>query len=642
LGTAGHIDHGKSSLVLALTGIDPDRLKEEKQRGITIELGFAELSLGDLQVGIVDVPGHERFVRTMVAGATGIDLVVLVIAADEGVMPQTREHLDICSLLEVKKGLVAISKIDLVEPEWLELVREDIAIALHDSFLEGAALVPLSVRTGEGLDELLKQIQALSLEIPGKASDGITRLPIDRVFEQKGFGPVITGTMISGTLRDGDQVNLLPGDATGRVRGLQIHGRLASEALAGQRTAVNLQGIELQQIHRGQVIVQAGTLEATKYFDAEIRLLEHLPKPIRHQAPMLLHTGTVQIPCRIFMHNRTALHPGESALVRVFMQDATALLSEDRFILRGFQRFEGHGTTIGGGVVIDPFPAIRRRGMAYMTRLEQLRYAELEERISILVEDAGSQGVGQAELCQRTGFALKKLERIIARQLSQGDLISYEKEPPRYVHKQTMLQLAQQIEDRLRAYHAERPLEEGMSRESLREQAQINSLKLFTLLIQRMEKEERIVQDRDLLRLAGHRVRFAQEEADLQDAILEIYRKAGLTPPRARDLPELLNASNDELRPLLDLMVRRRQIVRIQDDLFFASENIDEIRQKLIDFLITKQTIDAQQFKQLTGASRKFAIPLAEYFDREKITLRIGDIRKLRPSALSANSEGVA
>lgn len=630
LGTAGHIDHGKSSLVLALTGVHPDRLKEEKKRGITIELGFAELNLGDVQVGIVDVPGHERFVRTMVAGATGIDIVVLVIAADEGVMPQTREHLDICSLLGIKHGLVVLSKVDTVEEDWLELVKEDVAGTMEGTFLEGAPILGVSSVTGEGLDDLRGELTRLGKQVDSKAADGLMRLPADRVFEMRGFGPVITGTLVSGSLEEGDAVKLLPGGLTGRIRGLQVHGQPRQEAMAGQRTAVNIQGIELEEIHRGQVLVHDKELDETSMFDAKIQWLSHLPKPLKHRAPLLLHTGTVQIPCRIFIHNREPLLPGESTWVRVRLQEPTVLLPGDRLILRGFQRLEGHGTTVGGGVVMDPFPVWRRRDPELASRLARLEEGELEDNLELLTEDAGFSGISLSQLSQRVGRTQKRLDKTVKRLLSKGSMLMFEREPPRYIHREAMNQLADAMEERLKKYHEEAPMEEGMPREALREQLRIDSLKLYNLLLQRLLKANMIAQENERIRLATHKVRFAEQEAALQAEIQHVYQEGRFTPPRARDLPELLNASMEDIQPILDLLTRRQLLIRVVEDLFFDMEVFEGLKESVIQFLLEHETINAQQFKQLTGASRKFTIPLAEYFDREKVTVRTGDVRKLR------------
>ncbi len=630
LGTAGHIDHGKSSLVLALTGVDPDRLKEEKQRGITIELGFAELNLGDLQVGVVDVPGHEKFVRMMVAGATGIDLVVLVIAADEGVMPQTREHLAICSLLGVKQGLIAISKVDLVEPDWLELVEDDILGVVEGSFLEDAPILKVSATEGTGLEELKQELIRLGNSTESKAVEGLMRLPVDRVFEMRGFGPVVTGTLVSGTLQRDEQVTLLPGHHNGRVRGLQVHGSATEEALAGQRTAVNIQGVDLEHIHRGQVVVHTDALDETSMFDAKIQWLSHMPKPLKHRAPLLLHTGTVQVPCRVLIHNREPLQPGESTYVRIQIQEPTVLLPSDRIVLRGFQRLEGHGTTVGGGVVLDPFPVWRRKDPGLADRLARLEEGELDDHIALLTEDAGPAGLSLSQLSQRTGFTQRRLQKSLQLLLSRTTLVMYEKEPPRYIHKVALDHLAQALQDRLTTYHEEFPLEEGMPREALREQLRIESLKLFSQLLQRLTKDELIAQENERVRLASHKVRFAEQEAAMQEGILTLYVESEFQPPRARDLSEHIEGDPEDIQSILELLTRQRQLIRVHDDLFFHAEALLRLKDAVIKHLLENETIDAQQFKSFTGASRKFTIPLAEYFDKEKITVRSGDVRKLR------------
>ncbi|WP_242372856.1 selenocysteine-specific translation elongation factor, partial [Anaeromyxobacter sp. SG26] len=375
VGTAGHIDHGKSSLVRALTGIDPDRLREEKRRGITIELGFAHLALPDGTVaGVVDVPGHERFVRAMAAGAGGIDLVVLVVAADEGVMPQTREHLDICRLLGVPRGLVAVTKSDLLPglgADWLPLLEQDIREATKGTFLEGAAVLPVSSTTGEGLDELRAEIARLAGEVTERPADGPVFLPIDRAFSMKGFGTVVTGTLLSGQIAEGDEAALLPspqGAPALRVRSVQVHGKAAPRALAGQRTAVNLPGIEPTAVARGQALVHAGVVPPSSILDAEVTLLAAAPRPLKHRAKLLLHVGTAQVPAAVALLDRAELRPGETAFAQLRLGAPVAALPGQRFILRGFAVLEGRGKTVGGGRVLAVAAPRRRRGRPEATR----------------------------------------------------------------------------------------------------------------------------------------------------------------------------------------------------------------------------------------------------------------------------------
>ncbi len=634
LGTAGHIDHGKSALVRALTGTDPDRLAEEKRRGITIELGFAELALGNYHFGIVDVPGHEKFVRMMVAGATGIDLVMLVIAADEGVMPQTREHLDICTLLGIKHGFIALTKVDLVDEDWLELVKEDIRASLRGSFLEEAELVPVSSKTGEGLERLKRVLIKLAEETSSKERRGLARLPIDRVFEQKGFGPVVTGTLGAGLLKVGDSISLLPDGFEGRIRGLQVHGKPVEEAVAGQRTAVNIQGIDLHDIHRGQVLIKGQSLKPTQEVTAKVRLLKHLPKPIKHRAPMLMHAGTVQIPCRIWLYEEKNLPPATEAYARFLLEQPTILLPGDSFILRGFQRFEGYGTTIGGGTILDPFPPRRKRGPRYLKRLAVLDEGEPIDVITLLAEEAATQGISREQLQQQVNITEKELQRLISKLLNQGILIQFERDPIRYIHKSNLEFLFQQLEEKLSTYHAEHPLDEGMGREELREQLSINSPKLFNILLQRMEKKGILVISKEYVKLATHRVRLKELEEKVEKKLIALYEEAGLTPPRARDLPKLTGFNGEDITPVLELLARRGTLVRIVEDLYFSKRAIDALQEQLVAFLLENRTIDAQNFKKLTQASRKFTIPLAEYFDKQKITHRVGDSRQLRKDFL--------
>lgn len=629
LGTAGHIDHGKSSLVKVLTGVDPDRLSEEKRRGITIELGFAELTVGDLSFGVVDVPGHERFVRTMVAGATGIDVVMLVVAADAGVMPQTREHLAICSLLGIQSGLVVITKSDLADEELLELLEEDVRLALDETFLQDAPILFVSSHTSEGIDALKQALVEVGKEAQAKAERALMRLPVDRVFEQRGFGPVITGTLASGRLQEGDAVTLLPEEHKGRVRGIQNHSNKVSEAIAGMRTAVNLQGIPLENIHRGQVVVHTDALRPTDAFDARIQMLPHLPKPLKHRAPLLLHVGTVQTPCRLLLHERAPVAPGGEALARILPEQPVVLLPEDRFILRGFQRLEQHGTTFGGGVVLDPFPTQRRKDPGILARLALLEEGSLEENIPILVEDAGQEGIDLAQLSQRVGETGKTLDKALSKCLSQGQVIRYEREPARLIHAGQLQALEQRTLSLLAAYHEAHPLEEGMSRESLRAQLQLRSMRLYHVLLERLQKAESVVAASEFVRLASHRVRVAEEEEALRQQLLQVYLTQALTPPRARDLPAMLDQDEEDVQAMMELLVRQEHIVRVRDDLYFSTEVLEQLKRDVVAFLEEHDEMSAQDFKGITGASRKFSIPLAEYLDQLKLTIRAGEVRKL-------------
>src|SRR5512138_894939 len=453
LGTAGHIDHGKTSLVKALTGVDTDRLREEKRRGITIELGFAHLALPDGSVaGVVDVPGHERFVRSMAAGAGGIDLVVLVIAADEGVMPQTREHLDICRLLGVPRGLVAVTKSDLLPglgAGWLPLLEQDVREVTRGTFLEGAPIVPVSSATREGLDRLVAELAALAAEVAERPADGPAFLPIDRAFSLKGFGTVVTGTLLSGELREGDEVALLPAShAVGalRVRSLQVHGAGTPRALAGQRTAVNLPGVEPAAIRRGQVLVHPGVVPASAVLDAELTLLAAAPKPLRHRAKLLLHVGTAQVPATVALLDRGELAPGGTAFGQLRLGAPAAALPGQRFILRGFAALEGRGKTVGGGRILAVAAPRRRRGRPETTaRLDVLARGDPDARVEAVLELSGPAGLSLDALVGRTALSPRAVQGALDRLGARGGAVLFDRERRSYVAGAVAAELSRRL-----------------------------------------------------------------------------------------------------------------------------------------------------------------------------------------------------
>ncbi|HYG67480.1 MAG TPA: selenocysteine-specific translation elongation factor, partial [Anaeromyxobacteraceae bacterium] len=476
LGTAGHIDHGKTSLVRALTGIDTDRLREEKRRGITIELGFAHLALPDGTVaGVVDVPGHERFVRAMAAGAGGIDLVVLVIAADEGVMPQTREHLDICRLLGVPRGLVAVTKSDLLPTlgaDWLPLLEGDVREATKGTFLEGAPIVPVSATTGEGVPELVKAIAAIAREVPERSPDGPLLLPIDRAFSMKGFGTVVTGTLLSGSVAPDDAVALAPpspGVDALRVRSVQVHGAPTPRALAGQRTAVNLPGVEPAAIRRGQALVHAGVVHPAHLLDVELSLLAAAPKPLRHRAKLLLHVGTAQVAATVALLDRPELQPGETAFAQLRLAETVAALPGQRFILRGFTVLEGRGKTVAGGRVLAVSPPKRRRGRP--ENLEHLRVlagGDADARVGMVLELAGPAGLSLDALVGRTALPPKVAQGALDRLGARGGALLFDRERRSYVAGAVAAQLTKRLVAAAEAFHRAKPLAAGIGREELR------------------------------------------------------------------------------------------------------------------------------------------------------------------------------
>ena len=629
LGTAGHIDHGKTTLVKALTGIDTDRLKEEKERGITIELGFAHLDLLPWRFGIVDVPGHERFVKTMVAGATGIDLVMLVIAADEGVMPQTREHLDICELLGIQRGLVALTKADLVEKDWLELVTNDVRGRLKGTFLEKAPIVPVSATTGAGLDVLKKEIVAIAETVPGKDPEGLFRLPLDRVFTMHGFGTVVTGTLASGRVREGDDVIALPGRATGKIRGIQVHGEPHKEAVAGQRVAANLQGVPKENVARGEVLVHPGALEPTNIIDVELRYLRVNRATLPKRSKLLFHAGTTQVMADALLVDREKLAPGEAALVQLRLETPVVVLPGDRWIARGFAQLEDYGTTVGGGAVVRVHsPRLRKPTPEAAELLRAMATATPDDRVELELRAAGPAGLARAELQMRVGATPKQVDATLSRLLSARKVVRFDPERGALIHSDQLGRLRTAAVEHVAAFHAENPLREGISREELRSRLGDVAPKLLHVVLEPLLAEGKLAADKELVRAPQKKA--APRAGDLRERALELYRKAGLAPPRTPEIAGLLAVAPREATDLLGLLVREGALVRVTPELLFAREAIDDLRTRLLAHLEKNGQIDAQQYKDLTGQSRKFSIPLAEYFDTQKLTVRTGDVRKLR------------
>ena len=627
IGTAGHIDHGKSTLVKALTGIDTDRLKEEKERGISIELGFAFLTLPDgTQAGIVDVPGHERFVKTMLAGVGGMDLVVLVIAADEGVMPQTREHLQICELLQVKRGLVALTKADLVDAEWLEMVRADVAEVLKGTFLDGCPVVACSATTGEGLPELLQAIQAQAGTVEPKRTQGIVRLPIDRVFTIKGFGTVITGTLWSGILSVGDEVAILPMDLASRVRRLQVHGHTVEQVMAGQRTAVNLPGLEVSQIERGDVLCLPGRIRPSQTFDATLSLLHDAPRPLLNRARVRFHLGTSERLARVILLDREELQPGEQTYAHIRLESPSAALPRDRYVIRSYSpQF-----TIGGGSILDPSPPKERRHRAKM--IEHLRILEqgsVTDRIEQRLLAAGFVPVTQEDLRARTDLdsatVAESLHDLVAR--GSAALVGVKGETGA-LHAERVMQLEKEVLERLREFHAKEPLKDGLVKEELRSKlpAQLQQGTFGWMLI-RLAEAGKIAVERDKVRLADHRPRLSAAEEELKARIEAAYRTAAFQPATPDGVLTSLRADRKLFQAVFRRMVDDGILVRVKEDIFLHREQYQQVGERVLSHFRTQPSINVGAMKDLFGVSRKYAIPFLEHLDDVRVTRRQGDER---------------
>jgi selenocysteine-specific elongation factor len=628
MGTAGHIDHGKTQLIKTLTGIDTDRLKEEKERGITIDLGFAHLTCEDgTEVGVIDVPGHERFVRNMLAGVGGIDLVMLVIAADEGVMPQTREHLAICQLLRVKEGLVALTKADLVDEDWLDLVSEDTREFLKGTFLEGKPIVPVSAKTGQGLDELKRALQTLVARVPPKQLEGKFRLPVDRVFTIRGFGTVVTGTLFSGTIRVEDRIEIYPKEIEAKVRGLQVHNASVPEAVAGQRTAINLQGIDKVELERGDALGHPGEFAPTFMLDAILQHLPDAPRPLRHRARVRLHVGTSEIMGRVILLDRDELAPGEETYVQLRLEAPAIALPRDRFVIRSYSPVQ----TIGGGMVLDAQPAKHRRGdVGLAAHFQLLAEGNPEEIFAHHLKQAIHQGLRLSEFLPRTELSEVRLRQVAATLQRAGHIRVVNADLGWYLHAEALDALTRELCRYLETYHRQNPLKPNISIEELRAKVRGLGERICLLALEDLRQQGAVVVERERVRLATHQVALDDTRERLLNALEAEFLAAGYQPPRVEELFDRLNIGKGHDKALLQVLLDQGRAVRLKENVVFHRANLAKAESLLVQYLRDHREITPIEFKDLLGVSRKYAIPLLEYFDSQKITMRVGDKRILR------------
>jgi len=629
LGTAGHIDHGKTALIKALTGIETDRLKEEKLRGITIELGFAAIDLPSGQhLGIVDVPGHEKFVKNMVAGATGIDLVAMVIAADEGVMPQTREHMEICTLLGIEHGVLVLTKVDTVDDDWLELVTDDAREFAEGTFLEGAPIAAVSSVTGQGIPELIDALDTVCATIPLRPPTDLFRLPIDRSFSMKGFGTVITGTLISGRVRAGDTIALYPAGITSKVRGVQVHNQSVEEAATGMRTAINFQGLDRTSANRGDVVSAPDALRNSYMLDVSLHYLLSNKKPIKNRTRVRFHSGTSEILGILVLLATEELEPGDTAVAQLRLDAPVALVRDDRFVIRSYSPIR----TIGGGAILNPIPPKHKRFREdIILGLTSLVGAGAEEVIAYHLDGSGYQGVSHADLRIMANLPEKSMNRLLQDLLSKRSIIQTDKENRVYINGSALERLEREIDESLGSYHSMYPLKAGMPKEELKSRLPaVLSIRLFNLAVDQMIRGGKVTLEDDMIRLTEHTVSLGAAQADVKDRISDAYRESGLQPPYFRELSKTLNIDATQARDVLQLLTDEGRIVRVKEDLYFDAAAVESLRQRLVAFLTANEEIATPQFKQMTGVSRKFVIPLIEYFDDRHVTIRIGDVRRLR------------
>ncbi|MDQ4121067.1 MAG: selenocysteine-specific translation elongation factor [Acidobacteriota bacterium] len=635
VGTAGHIDHGKTALVRALTGTDADRLPEEKRRGITIDLGFAELDLGDARIGFVDVPGHERFVKNMLAGAHGIDVVALVIAADEGVMPQTREHFEICRLLETKTGLIVLTKIDLVDEELLEIVKLDAAELVQNSFLENAPIATVSAKTGQGIETLKSLLAEIARKIPARRNETVPRLPVDRAFSVKGFGTVVTGTLLSGEINEGEEMELLPAGRRVRVRGLQTHGKAVNRACTGQRAAINLGGIDHSEIERGDVLAAPDALRPTQIFDAEAEILRDASRSLKTRQRVRVHIGAAEVLARVqVLESAGEIAPGEKGFVQLRLETPIVAVPNERFIIRSYSPQR----TIAGGKLIDGLAAKHRRKNAEIVRNRLQKWLAAETggdkaaQLHIFLETAGNAGATRSDLQARTAWLAEILDAAIAENLRRKSIVQAEN---RFLARTPFDRLAAKTLDEIKEHHRREPLARGILRETLREKVFADlPPEIFRAVLTNLETAGKVAAEKDVVRIASHDQRLSPEDAAIREKIERIYQKSKLEVPTLDQvLSEAIAGSKttkEQARKVFQLFLDAGELVRVTPEFYFRSTDLNALIEKMRSFAAEKtadRMIDVATFKDLAGVSRKYAIPLLEYFDREKLTRRAGEKR---------------
>jgi selenocysteine-specific elongation factor len=638
IGTAGHIDHGKTSLVRALTGIDTDRLAEEKRRGITIDIGFAHLTLGEYRVGFIDVPGHERFVKNMLAGVGGVQFLLMVVAADESIMPQTLEHFQICQLMGISRGVVVITKRELVDDELLLLVQEEVSDLVQGSFLEGAPIVAVDCVSGEGIDDLKAiihrsinaafDVQSVS---PGPSPE-VFRLPIDRVFSIKGFGTVVTGSPLGGELKKDEPVTVYPSRKAGKVRGIEVFNQKASTVRAGQRTALNLSGLERSELARGMVLSVSRDLTASQMFDTSVRLLEGAPGPLKHRSPVRFHSGTSELIGRLYLMGKRTLRPGESAYAQFRLDAPTIGFPGDRFVLRRYSPL----TTIGGGIILDNSPSKHRARdieglIPYLKTLSTALGATTGERsrtlISYCVEKAGIKGIDVKGLMAQTGLQETHIREVIA---DSDDLLVVPQDPPLAVLKQSIEGLEKDVVRFLEGFHKQNPLFFGVSREELRERFFSGAGSAYSQFILDYLSRQQVLEVRaSQVALYGSTRKLDPRQQEIREGIIECLRKTPFRPPSLKEIVDRLPQTAEEVRRVYYYLVEKGDILKVSEEVVLLPEQYQVIRERTAAAFPGGTRFSVPEFKDLFGISRKYAIPLLEFLDREKVTRRTGDQRTL-------------
>ncbi len=629
LGTAGHIDHGKTRLVKALTGVETDRLKEEKARGITIELGFASLDLPNGQhIGIVDMPGHEKFIKNMVAGSSGIDVVTMVIAADEGVMPQTREHMEICNLMGVEYGIVALTKTDMVDDDLLELAMDDINDFVQGTFLEDKPVVPVSSVTGAGIDKFINTLETICSNIPKRDFSSIFRLPVDRVFSMKGFGTVITGTLSSGSISIGQEVMVYPRQIVSKVRGIQVHSSSVEKASAGTRTAINFQGLDRESVFRGDTLSLRDTLIESYMVDVHFHYLKSNAKPAKQRTRIRFHSGTSETLGYLILLDRKELMPGSDAIAQLRLELPVCCIKDDRYVIRSYSPVK----TIGGGSILHP--ATQKHKLfdkSIVEGLNKLLDSDNEQNISFFLSLKGFKGLSFLDLRVMTNIPDKKLKSSLQTLLAKQEIIQTNREKQIFISRLFFDNFKEKIIEQLEIFHNKNPLKEGMPTQELKSKFQyIDDNKFFNILFNKLSKENLIVLDKNIIKISDHKVALHIDQHEVKEKIRNIYQKSGLTPPFFRAICQDLQIDKKTSIDVLQMLINEKSIIKTKDNLYFDARKIDDLEKQLVKFLTANETMSTPEFKEIAKVSRKFLIPLIEYFDSVKVTIRVGDIRQLR------------
>ncbi|MFO7818754.1 MAG: selenocysteine-specific translation elongation factor [Halanaerobacter sp.] len=630
IGTAGHVDHGKTTLIAALTGDNTDRLAEEQERGLSIDLGFSSLELEDgLRAGIIDVPGHEKFIKNMLAGAGGVDIGMLVIAADEAVMEQTREHLAILELLNVKQGLIVLTKIDKVEAEWVELVKEEVKEFVAGTFLEGAAVVPVSGVEGSGIEELKEELSSLMKAMPDKDKEANAYFPIDRVFSISGHGTIVTGTLMQGQIELEDELEIYPSHLEARVRGLQVHEEDVEIAQPGQRIGINLAGVDKDQVERGAVLAAKDSLVNTQYLDARLELIESAPLVLEHGDRIRLHLGAKEVIGRVYLLDAEELLPGEEGLVQFRLEEEVAANFKERYVLRRYSPM----TTIGGGQILEPNPRQHRKfDEEVIKALEVKEDGTPSERIQLALQSE-DKPLSLDELIKRTSLAREQLARQLETLAQEEEVAELDAgKESTWLESDDYQSLLAEIMDYVETYHQDYHLRFGMPKEELRTKLSFDlDAKEYNLLLAALKEREEIEEEDAHISLAGFDVELTEREEEIREEIVTAFQREKYTPP---ELEELINSYDEQEKAeeIANLIINEEELTKVAHQLYFSQQAVEDAKRELRDYLEQEERIDVGEFRDLLESSRKYALPLLEYFDQVGVTKREGDQRRLADS----------